>query len=118
MAPKQSEVWKYFENISKDLALCKICQGNFSRSGRGTSSLRKHLQYKHQVKYKELKEKEKEKSWQIQQQEEVASTSSAALLGFEEKTKQQTIIKSLGNMKKWDKMIANQNQWIIKLLKL
>ena len=99
MAPLTSEVWKYYDVLSKDCAQCKICKTNFSRKGRGTSNLRFHLKSKHHEEYKELQEKEKEKCSQSQQQ---ASSSSSVSL-TDEKNKQQTLVSCFEKQVKWKK---------------
>lgn len=98
MAPKTSEVWKYYDIISKDCAQCKICKTTFSRKGRGTSNLRIHLKSKHPEEHKVLQEREREKCSQPQQQ----ATSSSSLV-TEAKTKQQTIVSCFEKKVKWNK---------------
>lgn len=43
---KSSEVWTFFEGISKESALCKICNHTLAYSG-SPSNLKKHLSRKH-----------------------------------------------------------------------
>lgn len=50
----ESAVWKYFELVSKDVAKCKLCNKNYSRKGRGTTSLKNHLKSIHSSQYKEV----------------------------------------------------------------
>ena len=82
MAPPKSAVWKYFTCISNELAKCNLCSLNFSRKGKGTTSLRNHLKSKHpnELKITQL-EVEKQKGVEL----ETPSTSGTV-------KKQQTIV--------------------------
>lgn len=46
-----SVIWKYFEIVNDECAKCKICDGKYSRKGKGTTSLKNHLQRKHPEEY-------------------------------------------------------------------
>nr|CAH7753141.1 unnamed protein product [Callosobruchus chinensis] len=51
-APKfSSAIWKYFVLVNDESAKCKICDGKYSRKGKGTTSLKNHLQRKHSEEY-------------------------------------------------------------------
>ena len=72
-----SEIWEYFDVSVVDVTHvnCRVCNDSLSCGGSGkktsfnTSNLRKHLQSKHDEKWRELHSKE----------EKVASTKKAAL---------------------------------------
>lgn len=49
-----SAVWKYFECLSSELAQCCLCRKNYSRKGRGTTSLKSHLRSMHKEQYRDL----------------------------------------------------------------
>ncbi|XP_023219004.1 zinc finger BED domain-containing protein 4-like [Centruroides sculpturatus] len=46
-----SIIWKYFTIVNDECAKCKICEGKYSRKGKGTTSLKNHLQRKHPQEY-------------------------------------------------------------------
>ncbi|GBP97507.1 Zinc finger BED domain-containing protein 4 [Eumeta japonica] len=46
-----SAIWKYFVLVNDECAKCKICDGKYSRKGKGTTSLKNHLQRKHSEEY-------------------------------------------------------------------
>ena len=46
-----SAIWKYFVLVNDEGAKCKICDGIYSRKGKGTTSLKNHLQRKHSEEY-------------------------------------------------------------------
>nr|CAH7735396.1 unnamed protein product [Callosobruchus chinensis] len=46
-----SAIWKYFVLVNDESAKCKICDGKYSRKGKGTTSLKNHLQRKHSEEY-------------------------------------------------------------------
>lgn len=46
-----SVIWNYFVIINDECAKCKICDGKYSRKGKGTTSLKNHLQRKHPQEY-------------------------------------------------------------------
>ncbi|XP_022834999.1 zinc finger BED domain-containing protein 4-like [Spodoptera litura] len=46
-----SVIWKYFLIVNDECAKCKICDGKYSRKGKGTTSLKNHLQRKHPEEY-------------------------------------------------------------------
>ena len=54
MKPKSSDVWQYFETVGDDYARCKICNKNYSRKGRTTTSLKGHLKAMHKEQYAEF----------------------------------------------------------------
>lgn len=49
-----SAVWKYFTCLSSELAQCCLCFRNYSRKGRGTTSLKSHLRSMHKEQYRDL----------------------------------------------------------------
>lgn len=44
---KKSNVWQFFYKASDTVAVCCVCNRNYSRKGRGTTCLRNHLKSKH-----------------------------------------------------------------------
>ncbi|XP_054723792.1 zinc finger BED domain-containing protein 4-like [Uloborus diversus] len=46
-----SIIWRYFVVVNDERAKCKICDADYSRKGKGTTSLKKHLQRKHPEEY-------------------------------------------------------------------
>lgn len=56
-----SAIWKYFTIVNDDSAKCKVCQQNYSRKGKGTTSLKNHLQRKHQNEYESFRNEDGEK---------------------------------------------------------
>lgn len=55
---KKSLVWKYYQQQNVDMVVCLICKRNYSRKGRGTSSLWNHLKSLHRKQFEELAEEQ------------------------------------------------------------
>ncbi|KAL0870644.1 hypothetical protein ABMA27_005601 [Loxostege sticticalis] len=55
---KKSGVWTYFVEADQNCAKCNLCEAKLSRGGegrkRGTSTLKKHLQFKHKVEFDKI----------------------------------------------------------------
>ncbi|KAK4314325.1 hypothetical protein Pmani_014393 [Petrolisthes manimaculis] len=49
-----SAVWTYFTCVSREVAQCSLCSRNYSRKGRGTTSLKSHLRSKHKNQYRAM----------------------------------------------------------------
>ena len=69
MASHSSEVWKYFQKLPNESSQCLLCNKNYSRKGRGTTSLRNHLQSMHKNEFQELMSGERKKSEEILKKE-------------------------------------------------
>lgn len=72
-----SAVWKYFTCLSSELAQCCLCFRNYSRKGRGTTSLKSHLRSMHKEQYRDLLDLEDKK---MKWKEEMARKASLAPL--------------------------------------
>ncbi|XP_071050648.1 zinc finger BED domain-containing protein 4-like [Onthophagus taurus] len=57
MKPKTSFIWEYFSEINSSVARCNICEKEYSRKGRTTSSLKNHLKSKHAKIFEELEKR-------------------------------------------------------------
>ncbi|KAL0811965.1 hypothetical protein ABMA28_009363 [Loxostege sticticalis] len=55
---KKSGVWTYFVEADQNCAKCNLCEAKLSRGGegrkRGTSTLKKHLQFKHKAEFDKI----------------------------------------------------------------
>ncbi|KAF2890251.1 hypothetical protein ILUMI_15922 [Ignelater luminosus] len=56
-----SEIWTYFTLCDAERAKCKLCNNEYSRKGRTTTAMKKHLKAMHKTEFSELEKSEKRK---------------------------------------------------------
>ncbi|KAF2905202.1 hypothetical protein ILUMI_00979 [Ignelater luminosus] len=56
-----SEIWTYFTLCDAERAKCKLCNNEYSRKGRTTTTMRNHLKAMHKTEFPELEKCEKRK---------------------------------------------------------
>ena len=108
MASTSSGVWNYFENVSSDIAKCRLCNANYSRKGRTTSGLRNHLNSKHPEEFKSMSKQEEERR---ESKKRKASPTPAL------KMKQITLEACVEKAKYGIPTMTKQKEWIEKLQK-
>lgn len=91
-----SEIWTYFSQSDAEHAKCNLCNNQYSRKGRSTSSLRNHLKCMHKNEYNEIEKREK-----VLKTDQLAS-SSQHITKADLKVKQETLVAFVEKRKHWD----------------
>ena len=94
-----SFLWDYFSVVDSSFAKCNLCGSNYSRKGRGTTSLKNHLRSIHKEEFTELLQKESDEEKEGKKKAEIAKT---PFQQFKHKTKQMTIKSSFETKKVWE----------------
>ena len=89
-------LWKYFISKSSDLAQCLLCKKDYSRKGRGTTSLKNHLKSVHKEQFEELMAKETKKL------EEKINIEKTPLQKAKTDAKQRNVAEYFQSAKLWD----------------